>query len=268
MANDEDQQWGFTLGQGLGIFALLLVANVIVGGLSSMLLGLHATIIISELIILLVAASFLHAAGCPLSSFFSDPRRLKLVFWIWLMVASISLYLVVSDVTGYVNQLFPRPKMQQEALLRLFVAKTWPEYLFRLFGAAALAGFSEEFAFRGFLQSIFVKRLGGVKGLVLTALLFALTHLDPWNFAGVFLLGLFLGYIAYLTGNLWVPIFVHFFSNSIAFSIGFFSPDVGVDFGYTSPPFVTLLFTFLFIVSLGFVQRAHRKAEQAKALSE
>ena len=261
MANDQDYQKGFTLRQGLGIFALTLVANLIIAGLSLMLFGLHVTVLVSEAVILLVPASFLYAGGYSFRDLLSYRRKPGPVFYFWLIAATISLYVVVSDITGYVNQLMPRPKVQQEALLKLFVAKTWLEYLFRLFGAAALAGFCEEFAFRGFLQSIFSKRLGGIKAFILSAFLFAFMHLDPWNFAGVFLLGLFLGYIVYLTGNLWLAIFIHFFSNSVAFSIGFFSPDVGADFGYASPPYVTLIFTFFFIVSLGFIRKVYQTGQ-------
>jgi membrane protease YdiL (CAAX protease family) len=267
MANDQDYQRGFTLWQGVGIFALLLVANLIIAGLSLTLFGLHVTVLVSEAVILLVPASFLCAGGYSFRDLLSYRQKPGPVFYFWLMAATISLYVVVSDISGYVNQLVPRPEVQQEALLKLFVAETWPEYLFRLFGLAALAGFCEEFAFRGFLQSIFSKKLGGIRAFILTAFLFAFMHLDPWNFAGLFLLGLFLGYIVYLTGNLWLAIFVHFFSNTVAFSIGFFSPDVGADFGHTSPPYITLLFTFLLMVSLGFVQKAHPRREQSNVLT-
>jgi membrane protease YdiL (CAAX protease family) len=266
-ASDEDRQGGFTVVHGVGVFVLLVAANLIVGGISSVVFGLHVAVVSSEAVILLIPLSLLSGGGYRFRDFLSYPAKVDSAFWIWLIVASVSLFVVVSDITGYVHQLVPRPKVQQEALLKFLVAKTWPEYLFRLFGFGVLAGFCEEFAFRGFLQRIFSGRLGGIKGFVLTAILFAVIHLDPWNFAGVFLLGLFLGYLVYLTGNLWVAIFVHFFSNTIAVSVGFFSPDVGSDFGYTSPAYVTLLFTFLFVVSLNSLRRVCRRQEQVNAFT-
>lgn len=262
--DDENQPIDFTVLQGLGIFVLLLVAMVILSGISMSLFGLHLTVILSEAVIFLVPLSFLFAGGGSFRSTFGPSQRFDPIFWILVTVATIFLYVVISDITGYVHQLMPRPREQQQALLRLFVAKTWPEYLFRIFSAGGLAGFCEEFAFRGFLQSIFSRRLGGIKGFVLTAFLFALIHLDPWNFAGIFLLGLFLGYLVYLTGDLWIAIFLHFFTNTISFSIGFFSPDVGSDFGYTSPPYITLLCTFLFIISLDLMRRAYKREQPVK----
>jgi membrane protease YdiL (CAAX protease family) len=274
VTDDRNSQKEFTVTHGIGVFFLLLVVVIILGGISMSIFGLHITIILSEFVIFLVPFSFLHAGGYSFREAFTYPKRytgimdtkpmghspgFDLIFWIMVTVATVFLLVITSDIAGYIHQLMPRPKIQQEALLKLLVAKTWPEYLFRILTAGALAGFSEEFAFRGFLQSVFSKRLGKRGGFVLTAFLFALMHLDPWNFIGVFLLGLFLGYLVCLTGNLWYAIFVHSLSNIISFSVNFFSPDAGTDFGFTFPPHITLLCIFLFIISLAFIRRVYRK---------
>jgi membrane protease YdiL (CAAX protease family) len=258
--SEEIHQKEFNVGHGIGIFVLLLVAVVIVGGISMVVFGFHIAAILGELIVLLVPLSFLHAGGYSFHSFLAYRGKPNFSFWILTGLASVSLFLITNDISGYLHQLLPRPEIQKEALLKIFLAKTWPEYLFRIFAACVLAGFCEEFAFRGFLQSVFSKRLGGIKGFVLTAFLFAVLHLDPWNFAPAFLLGAFLGYLVYLTGNLWVAILVHFFVNSIAFSINFFYPQVGSNFEYTSPPYVTFLFTILFITSLNLIRKVYLKA--------
>lgn len=248
-----------TVVHGLGIFVLLLIAELIVAGISLSLFGFHLMVILTEALVLLLPLSFFSAAGYSFCTTLAYPRALGLSFWIWVMVATAFLLLIISDITGYIHQLVPRPEAQQEALLKVLVAESWPEYLFRLFAACALAGFCEEFAFRGFLQSVFSKRMGAQKGILLTGFLFALMHLDPWTFPGIFLLGLFLGYLAQVTGNLWVPIFVHAFSNTLSFSIAFFSPDIGADFAYTFPPYVTLLCTFLFLASLRVIRSKHEE---------
>jgi len=252
-----NQQKDFTLGQGIGIYVLILVVMVIVGGISAVIFGFHLTAILGELLVFLVPLSFLSVGGYSLRGILTYQGKLNFSFWILVGAASVFLFVVIGDISGYVHQLFPRPQPQQEALLKLFVAKTWLEYLFRILALGVLAGFYEEFVFRGFLQSVFSKKLGGIKGFVLTAFLFALMHLDPWNFAGVFLLGLFLGYLVYLTQNLWVAILVHSLANSISFSIGFFSPQVGADFEYTYPPYVTLICMFLFIISLNLIRKVY-----------
>ncbi len=257
-----------TVGHGVGIWVLLLVAEVIVAGISMAIFGFHVMVILSEALVFLLPLSFFSAAGYSLRDTLAYPRKLGLGFWASAAAATVFLLLVISDITGYVHQLVPMPELQQKALLKVLVAQSWPEYLFRLFGACALAGFCEEFAFRGFLQSIFSGRLGGPKAILLTAFLFAVMHLDPWSFAGVFLLGLFLGYLTLLTGNLWVAILVHAFSNTLSFSVAFFSPDVGGDFGYTFPPWVTPVCVLLFMGSLTLIRRGCREAEPSGPAAE
>jgi membrane protease YdiL (CAAX protease family) len=255
----------FSYWQGIGIFVLLLVTVLVVGGISSAVFGFHVTAILGELLIFLIPLSFLSAGGYSLHRFLAYPGKLNFKFWLGTIAASLALYLVISDVSGYVHRLFPRPAEQKEALLEFFVAKTWMEYFFRIFAACLLAGFCEEFAFRGFFQSVFSKRLGATKGLVFTSFLFAFMHLDPWNFAGVFLLALFLGYLVLLTNNLWAAVAVHFLFNSIGFSLGFFSPQVGSDFEFTYPPYITLICTAIFIFSLNFFRNAYKESNPGTA---
>ncbi len=264
---EESQHTEFSVGQGIGLFVLLLLTVMIVGGISSLVFGFHVTAVIGELLILFVPLSFLSAGGYSFRRFLSFPGEFNFSFWMWTAFASISLFVVISDVSGYIHQLFPRPQEQKEALLKLFVAKTWLEYFFRILAACALAGFCEEFAFRGFFQSIFSKRLGEIKGYILTSFFFAFMHLDPWNFAGVFLLALFLGYLVILTRNLWVAILVHFFTNAIGFSIGFFSPGAGSDFEFTYPAYVTLLCTAIFIISLNSIRKTYLERNSVPIVS-
>ena len=265
--DEERSQKEFTSGQGIGLFVLTLAAVLIVGGISSEVFGFHLTTIVGELLILFIPLSFLSAGGYSLRGFLSYRSRLSLGFWLWTMLASISLYLVISDISGYSHQLFPRPQEQKEALVKFFVAKNWSEYLFRLFAACVLAGFCEEFAFRGFFQSVFSRKMGEVKGLVFTSFLFAFMHLDPWNFPGVFLLALFLGYLVLLTKNLWVAILIHFLYNSLGFSLAFFSPQLGSDFEFTYPPYVTLFCTTIFIISLNFIRKIYIERNATQTVS-
>jgi membrane protease YdiL (CAAX protease family) len=266
LMNEETQTSPLTVGHGLGIWLLLLVAEVIAAGISMIFFGFHVTVIVSEALVFLLPFSFFYAAGYSLRHTLTFPQKLGLGFWISAAAATFFLLLVISDITGYVHQLIPMPEEQRKALLKVLVAESWPEYLFRLFGAGILAGFCEEFAFRGFLQSVFSKRLGGLKGMVLTAFLFAVMHLDPWTLVGIFILGMFLGYLVLLTGNLWVAIFVHAFSNILSFSMAFFIPDMGTDFSFTFPPYVTLVCTFLLIVSLKLIRTKYQERMSSASL--
>ncbi len=85
---------------------------------------------------------------------------------------------------------------------------------------AALAGLGEELLFRGVLQAALVEVLGPVAALVVAALVFGLVHALSWAyFAMASLMGLYLGALFLLTGNLLLPVIVHAVYDAIAIAI-------------------------------------------------
>jgi membrane protease YdiL (CAAX protease family) len=75
---------------------------------------------------------------------------------------------------------------------------------------AILAGFGEEGLFRGLLQGWLAESLSPVAGLVIASTLFGLLHFVTPAYALLAgLLGLYLGILYLVTGNLVVPIVVH-----------------------------------------------------------
>ncbi len=84
--------------------------------------------------------------------------------------------------------------------------------LMELAWVALLAGLGEELLFRGALQPFL--------GLPLASLLFALAHcITPTYALLTGLMGLYLGWLAKATGNLWVPITTHALYDLIAFLV-------------------------------------------------
>src|SRR5262249_11721589 len=79
-------------------------------------------------------------------------------------------------------------------------------WIVMVFLMAVLPGVSEELVFRGLLQrSIRRKRLG----LVMSAVFFALAHVDPQHVAGVLPLGFYLAWVAMRTDSTWPTMLAH-----------------------------------------------------------
>ena len=80
-----------------------------------------------------------------------------------------------------------------------------------------LAGFSEELFFRGTLQRLLLSNRGIKPGLaiLISAFIFSFIHFQFYGFFPRFLLGMYFGYLLYITGSLWIPVIVHAFNNSI-----------------------------------------------------
>ncbi len=91
-----------------------------------------------------------------------------------------------------------------------------------------VAALSEEFFFRGLLQQIFIKnKFNAHLAIILTAILFSAFHLQFFGFLPRLFLGIVLGYLYYITQNLWVSITAHFFNNAFAIvAAHFFDEDL------------------------------------------
>lgn len=93
-------------------------------------------------------------------------------------------------------------------------------YLAFAFVAVVGAPIVEEIFFRGLIQTRLVEKLGAVKGIAITSVLFGAAHLIGWvgpesliAAAGIAGSGAVLGYVRYRTGRLGTSIATHAFFN-------------------------------------------------------
>jgi len=91
------------------------------------------------------------------------------------------------------------------------MTKTWavPFLLF----ISLVPGLAEESLFRGYMQRRFLARWGAGPAILLTTFLFGLMHVMPHAIALAFILGLWLGVIAWKTGSIWPSAACHAFVN-------------------------------------------------------
>ncbi len=80
----------------------------------------------------------------------------------------------------------------------------------------------EELVFRGLIGRGLTIRRGIVAGVLWTSLLFGAAHAFPPHAVATIPVGLFLHLLYLYTGNLWVPILVHFFNNLLWVSLARF----------------------------------------------
>lgn len=71
----------------------------------------------------------------------------------------------------------------------------------------------EEVMFRGYIQKSFELKYKPFLGALITAIFFGLYHFNPYAFLPLTLLGLYLGYSAYKSNSILVPVVLHFINN-------------------------------------------------------
>ena len=91
---------------------------------------------------------------------------------------------------------------------------------------AALPAFVEELIFRGILMSKLMKVSGNVHfGVIVSAMLFAAMHMQPWNLLPMIGLGAVLGYLYYYTKDIRYNMLMHFLYNGIQIVLMFYLPQ-------------------------------------------
>lgn len=111
----------------------------------------------------------------------------------------------------------PMPEWLENALKGLTTGSFWVNFIC----VSIFAPFFEEWLCRGMVERGLLGR--GVKpawAIVLSALFFALIHLNPWQAIPAFLLGCLFGYVYYKTGSLKLTMLMHFTNNTFALVIG------------------------------------------------
>lgn len=84
---------------------------------------------------------------------------------------------------------------------------------------AIVAPIVEEILFRGILLKGFLKNYSVRKSIVVSALLFGIIHMNPWQFSGAFIHGIFYGWWFYKTRSLIPCILGHALNNSLSFIV-------------------------------------------------
>ena len=129
-----------------------------------------------------------------------------------------------------------------------------PESLFGgfllFFAVVILAPLGEEIIFRGFLQQILEKQWkDSTQAVLFTALIFSLVHMNPYWFLQIYVLGVFLGFLAWKTNSIIAPLILHGLNNFIALLLSFSEPQNNGFYlwnGHVAPWVLILAFTSIF----------------------
>ena len=88
----------------------------------------------------------------------------------------------------------------------------WSSFLL----TAIFAPIFEEWLCRGMvLRGLLTKMKPGL-AIVISALFFAVIHMNPWQALNAFIIGVVMGYVYYKTGSLWLTMLIHFVNNGFA----------------------------------------------------
>ena len=130
--------------------------------------------------------------------------------------------IILSDELDRIIQIFlPAPEyildlnglLQPESIVGFFLL---------FIAVVIIAPLGEELLFRGFLQQILEKHWKDVtKAVLVTALFFAMIHINPYWFVQIYILGILLGFLAWKTKSVLPPLILHGINNAMAMFFSF-----------------------------------------------
>lgn len=152
------------------------------------------------------------------------------IFFVFICIFMILAYPLLSLITEWNGSIkFPATMEFIEKLLRTLEDSSstivlsilsgckWYDLIINLIVIALLPAIGEEMVFRGLIQKYFIKYLKNPHiSIIITAIIFSSVHLSFFGFFPRFILGVFLGYLAFRFNSLFPSIFAHFFNNAVA----------------------------------------------------
>ncbi|MDI6779749.1 MAG: CPBP family intramembrane metalloprotease [Bacteroidota bacterium] len=107
-------------------------------------------------------------------------------------------------------------RMIEESYRLIAGSADFPELVFVIIVIALVPAFAEETLFRGMVQRSLENSLNPKKAIILTGVIFGLFHLNPVTFIPLSIIGFYLGFLAFKSQSIFVPVSAHFFNNLLA----------------------------------------------------
>ncbi|MCG6188335.1 CPBP family intramembrane glutamic endopeptidase [Maribellus maritimus] len=118
---------------------------------------------------------------------------------------------LLNDVNAWVEKMIPAPVWFWEMFSKIFDSDFgwWGAFI----KVAVVAPVVEELIFRGIILQGLRRNYNAFVAVFMSALLFSLYHLNPWQMPATFILGLLLGWIMIRTNNIVLSILGHSINN-------------------------------------------------------
>ena len=132
--------------------------------------------------------------------------------WMLGLIVSITT-IAAAFMTDSLTKIMPEaPQWFEDAMSSIMEAPTW----LTLLSVSIFAPLFEEWLCRGLVLRGLLQKKSPAVAISLSALFFAILHMNPWQAVPAFILGLLFGYVYYRTGSLKLTMLMHCVNNTFA----------------------------------------------------
>jgi membrane protease YdiL (CAAX protease family) len=155
-------------------------------------------------------------------------------------------------------------KMMERTYSILISAKSPLEFAYVALVVALTPAICEEFLFRGLVQYNLSKATNHKLGFIITGVIFAMYHANPFSFIPLIALGIYFGYLVYKSGSIFLAMLAHFVNNFTAAYSYFKFGREGLVLTSGSILFMTAFFSMaIFIASIYALEILNQNKTQA-----
>ena len=151
-------------------------------------------------------------AGVPLKELFPS-RSFNVLIVLPLLFFLLGAQILIGEINIQLNKVLPPPTWFWELFNKIF------ENDYGIYGAflkiVIMAPVIEELIFRGVIMHGLMRNYSKFTAVFISALMFALFHLNPWQFPATFTLGILLGILMLRTRNIYLCILGHALNNGL-----------------------------------------------------
>lgn len=126
---------------------------------------------------------------------------------------SLQEYMIPESLMPYYNDYVKLMESLYDKMLR---GNDVYDFVTALVVGAVIPAISEEFLFRGFGQRALEENNSVRYSVFITGIIFGIIHFNFINLIPLILIGIFLGYLAYTSKSILVPICIHFLNNAVS----------------------------------------------------
>lgn len=151
-------------------------------------------------------------AGVPLKELFPS-KSFNVLVLIPVLIFLWAAHNLIGEINTALDKALPPPPWFWELFNKIF------ENDYGIYGAilkvVIMAPIIEEMIFRGVIMHGLMRNYSKFTAVFVSALMFALFHLNPWQFPATFILGLLLGILMVRTNNIYLCILGHAINNGL-----------------------------------------------------
>ncbi|GIX40346.1 MAG: hypothetical protein KatS3mg129_0079 [Leptospiraceae bacterium] len=178
---------------------------------------LSLTFLIPTFIVYYIYKSYIH---------FSIKISNNFLLYTILIILAFSLQIIGTIIEVWSISIIPENYQNYYNLLKeMLLPKNDFDAFISLITIGIIAPFCEEFLFRGIILDNLYKKYPPITANLFQAILFGIAHMNPFQFLYAIPIGYLLGWFYIKTKNLWIPICIHIFTNSLAIILSFIEID-------------------------------------------